>query len=110
MQGWPLEGPRTARWCLQYLDKQSTGFEGHHERLRSLLKLDAGAWGIAEHYNILMAVKLAVEFDQVAVENLSSFELLFRRLQTIEFAYQERLRDQEAKSQGGSRLSPEEQS
>ena len=34
---------------------------------------------------------------------------MFRRLQTIEYSYQEKLRDIETKNLGGARLTPEEQ-
>ena len=37
--GWSIVGPRTSKWCLSYLAIEGLGFEGHHERFRTLCKL-----------------------------------------------------------------------
>ena len=106
---WVLTGPRTARWCLAYLVTEDLGLEGHHERFRTLCKLDSSSWGIQEHYQLTMTLKYAIQNDQVNPYNNLFCEVIFRRLQTIEYAYMERAREQEAKAVGG-RLSLEEQS
>lgn len=106
---WNLPGPRTSKWCMSYLIIENLGFEGHHERFRQLCKLDSGSWGIQEHYQLTMTVKCAVQSDQLNPYNNLFCEVIFRRLQTIEYAYMERAREQEAKLVGG-KLSLEEQS
>lgn len=105
---WSLTGPRIARWCVAYLAVENLGFEGHHERLRTVTKADASSWGIQEHFQVSMAVRQALLVDQLDAFNLLSIEVQFRRLQTIEFSYSEKARELEAKSVGG-RLSLEEQ-
>ena len=105
---WELPGPRTTKWCLNYLAVEGLGFEGHHERVRQICKVDATAWGIQEHFQVSMAIRQSLLSDQLDCCNLLSSEIQFRRLQTIEFSYAEKARDLESKAVGG-RLSLEEQ-
>jgi hypothetical protein len=55
-----------------------------------------------------MTLRHALQIDQVDGFNLVFVEVMFRRLQTIEYAHSERAREAESKSVGG-RLSIEEQ-
>ena len=105
---WTLSGPRTAKWCINYLAVEGLGFEGHHERLRQVTKADASSWGIQEHFQVSMSLRQALLVDQINGCNMLSVEIQFRRLQTIEFSYSEKARELEAKAVGG-RLSLEEQ-
>lgn len=106
---WSLPGPRTSKWCINYLAVEGLGFEGHHERLRQICKVDSTAWGIAEHFQVSMALRHALCVDQLNGTNLLSVEIQFRRLQTIEFSYAEKARENENRSMPG-KLSLEEQS
>ena len=105
---WGLSGPRTARWCLQYLIVEGLGLEGHHERVRQLCKVDSSAWGIQEHWQLSNVIKHSIQTDQLNCCNLLSLEVMFRRLQTIEYAYSEKAKETESRAVGG-RLSLEEQ-
>ena len=105
---WSLPGPRTAKWCLAYLSAEGLGLEGHHERFRQLVKADSSSWGVAEHFQLSMILKAALQQDQVDGYNNLFIEILFRRLQTIEYSYSEKAKEIEAKAAGG-RLSLEEQ-
>ena len=105
---WTLQGPRTSRWCVNYLAIEGLGFEGHHERLRTVTKADSSSWGIQEHFQVSMSLRQALLVDQLDGFNLLSVEVQFRRLQTIEFSYAEKAREMESKAVGG-RLSLEEQ-
>jgi hypothetical protein len=105
---WSLTGPRTAKWCIAYLVVENLGLEGHHERFRSLCKIESSSWGVQEHYQLSMIMKHLLQVDQYNGYNSLGIEVIFRRLQTIEFAYAERARENEAKSVGG-RLALEEQ-
>ena len=105
---WVLTGPRTARWCISYLVTEGLGFEAHHERFRQLCRIEASSWGVQEHFQLSMIAKHALQTDQLNGYNSMFCEVIFRRLQTIEFAYAERAREAEAKAIGG-RLSLEEQ-
>jgi hypothetical protein len=106
---WTLPGPRTSTWCINYLAVEGLGFEGHHERVRQICKVDSTACGIAEHFQVSMALRQALLVDQLNGCNLKSVEIQFRRLQTIEFSYAEKARENENRSMPG-KLSLEEQS
>lgn len=54
--GWKLSGPRTSRWCLNYLVIEGLGFEAHHERFRQLCKLEPTTWGAMEHFQLSMVL------------------------------------------------------
>ena len=105
---WELTGPRTSKWCLHYLSVEALGFEAHHERFRQLCKLDASAWGVQEHFQLSMVLRQLIQVDMVNACNCIGIELMFRRVQTIEYAHAEKAREAESKSIGG-KLSLEEQ-
>ena len=109
---WTLPGNvGTAPWCLSYLVTENLGFEAHHEKLRNLAGVDEGAWGIAEHYQVMMTAKMAIQIGQLDGNNSATVENLFRRAQTIEFGWAERIRERENRSaSSGNRISLEEQS
>ena len=109
---WTLPGKvRTAPWSLAYLSTENLGLEGYHEKLRSLAGVDGAAWGIPEHYQLMMTLKMALQVDQLDGSNCAVVENLFRRAQTIEFGWAERIRERENRvASNGSRLSIEEQS
>ena len=104
---WTLPGKvRTAPWCLAYLSTENLGLEGHHEKLRSLAGVDGAAWGIHENYQLMMTLKMALQVDQLDGSNCAVVENLFRRAQTIEFGWAERIRERENRvASNGSRLS-----
>ena len=98
---WSPPGPRTAKWCLQYLSVEGLRFEGHHKRFRQACKKDATSWGVQGHFQVSMALRQAMIVDQLDLCNLLSSEVQFRRLHTIEFSYAEKARDIESKAVGG---------
>ena len=61
-----------------------------------------------EHYQLTNVVKHALLTDQLNPYNNMFLEIVFRRMQTIEFSYSEKIKDLESKAVGG-RLSLEEQ-
>ena len=105
---WPGTGPRTALWCIEFIDHEGLGIEGHHERFRSVCRLQASDWGVQEHFQVCSQLKQALLVDQLDGSNLVSVEAQFRRLQTIEFAHGDRARDADARAVGG-KMSLEEQ-
>lgn len=76
--------------------------------MRTLCRLEANSWGVQEHFQLSMTLRHALQIDQVDGFNLSFVEVMFRRLQTIEYAHSERAREAESRAVGG-RLSIEEQ-
>ena len=105
---WKIQGPRTAQWCLNYLAIEGLGLEGHHERFRQLCKLDSAAWGVQEHFQLSMMLRQLLQVDCFNGCNSLGIELMFRRLQTIEYAHSEKAREAESRVAGG-RLALEEQ-
>ena len=93
---------------LAFLTSEGVGLDAHHDRFKTVCKLDAGSWGVQEHANITAVLKQAMQVDQIDPSNSVAVELLFRRLQTIEFSHAEKARELENKGAGG-RLSSEEQ-
>ena len=57
--------------------------------MRALRKVDASSWGIQEHFQLCMVAKHALQVDQLNAADLMSVDVIFRRLQIIEFAYAE---------------------
>lgn len=105
--GWDVPGPRTAKWCLSYLVVEGLGFEAHHERFRTLCKLDSTTW-VQEHFQISMFLRQLVQVDALDGFNCLGVELMFRRLQTIEYAHSEKAKEADARMTGG-KLALEEQ-
>ena len=106
---WPVKGPRTSAWCVDFLTKQAGGAEDHHLLWKTQAKLNSGDWGVGEHELLMSMIKLAAEYDQLDLGNSACMEVAFKRAQTIEFAYQERIREQQQLGGKGSRLTYEEQ-
>ncbi|CAK0874607.1 unnamed protein product, partial [Prorocentrum cordatum] len=105
---WALRGPRTAAWCMRYLQREALRIEGHHEHFRQVCKLGASDWGVQEHFQLSQQIKAATCQDQLDGTNLISIEMKFRRLRTIEFAHWGKAKDAESKGVGG-KMSLEEQ-
>eukprot|EP00971_Amphidinium_carterae_P290931 5777313-Amphidinium_carterae.1 len=72
-----------------------------------MLRLEGNSYGVGEHQVLSSIFRLGVEVDQIDPTNLCCFEALARRIQTLEYGWQEKLREQEGKNQQG-RLSQEE--
>ncbi|CAK0836324.1 unnamed protein product [Prorocentrum cordatum] len=98
---WTLPGPRTAARCMNYLQREGLGIEGHHEHFRQICRLAATDWGVQEHYQLCQQIKAATCQDLLDGTNLISIEMKFRRLQTIEFAHWDKAKDAESKGVGG---------
>ena len=64
---------------------------------------------MVEHKEISGYLHHLCVYDQLDPANVACAESMFRRLQTIEFSYLEKIRDAESKAVGGGRLTMEEQ-
>ena len=74
-----------------------------------MAKVESSSWGIQEHKELCAYLELLCRYDQCDPTNLACAEAMFRRIQTIEFSYLEKIRDNESKSMSGSKLTAEEQ-
>ena len=107
---WPLNGARTAAWCLEYLVRMGQTIESHHEDFVRRCKLERNSWGVNAHWQSSNSLKCLGETDQCDLLNLVSAEAAFRELQTIEYSYLDKLKDLEGGGGGGAgRLTTEEQ-
>lgn len=86
---WPVPGPRTVRWCLDFLNRRGGGPLDHHKWWVSTHRLTDDLWGVAEHEWIMKMADSAGCYDQVDLCNLSHMEWAFRRAQLIEHTYSE---------------------
>ena len=112
MDDWPLAGSRTSTWCVDYLVRMGQTIEGHHEDFTRRCKLERNSWGVMAHWQATNFLKFLAEVDQCDISNLVCAEAAFRELQTIEYSYQDKLRDLEGGGGGGGsagRLTSEEQ-
>ena len=100
--------PRTALWCLFHLEHEGRNLEAHFEHFKSLCGVQANQWGMEEYMSIISFLKAFLFRDQLDPANLLGIELMFRRLQTIEYSYSDKLREKMAASSGG-KLTMDEQ-
>ena len=105
---WLVSGPRTTFWCIDFINGEGMGIDGHHDRFRAVAKLEPTQWGVQEHFQCSQFIRLLLLSDQCDGTNLQACEAIFRRMQTIEYSYLEKVRDREGANQSG-KLSIEEQ-
>lgn len=106
---WDLPGPRSALWCIEHINREGGGIEQHHEKFRTACKVQPQDWWVQEHASLCQTLHILCCLDQLDGTNLLAVETMFRRLQCIEYAYGDRVRETESRSVGG-RMSLEEQS
>ncbi|CAK0890294.1 unnamed protein product, partial [Prorocentrum cordatum] len=100
--------PRTALWCLEHLAGEGRSLEAHFEHFKKLCGLQDSRWGMEEYANVVSYLKALLHHDQVDASDILSVEMMFRRLQTIEYCYSDKLRERSTGSSGG-RLTADEQ-
>ena len=104
----PVKGPRTALWCVEFLElRRQTAME-HHARWVQVAKLQPQEWGVAEHESLCRVLDAFVTYDQVDASNLAGCEMVCRRIQVVEFYHLQRLRDGERGGGDKSKLSMDE--
>ena len=89
--GWPVRGPRTASWCLQFIGEQDIGPRSRHTKWRTECDLTVMDPGVSEHELCMRLIDLAVTWDQINITELACFELVVRRAQLSEFRYRDRM-------------------
>jgi hypothetical protein len=89
-EDWGVPGPRTTKWCVQFLNRRNGGPIDHHRWWMSNLGLQSDSWGVAEHENLMKIIDKMGRYDGLDLTNLASAEMAFRRLQLIEYFYSEK--------------------
>ena len=87
---WNVPGPRTAAWCVRFLNRRNGGPMDHHRWWMTNHGLQADVWGATEHENLMKILDRLGRFDGLDLSNLAGAELAFRRLQPIEYFYSDR--------------------
>ena len=88
---WPVVGPLTVLWRLQFIMQHFTHPDQRHSRWISDCKLSYNDMGATEHQSIMRFVSFAMTYDQLDMPQLASMELLLRRAQMIELRYKEKV-------------------
>ena len=101
-QDWPIRGPRTSRWCSEFMRKRNSCLD-HHQLWKATAKLQTEQWAVGEHESLLYIMELAGTYDQLDLANLAFAEAAYRRNQVIEWAYVDKMRDATVVA-GNSRL------
>ncbi|CAK0789220.1 unnamed protein product, partial [Prorocentrum cordatum] len=88
---WPILGPRTARWCLEFIAEQDTHPRARHTKWRHEAGVGGQDIGCQDHELAMRMIELAVVYDQLNITELASFELLLRRAQLAEMRYRDKI-------------------
>lgn len=88
---WPIDGPRTSFWCSKMIADNFGSWNSRHSRFVGDARLQEDDMFVVEHQNICATFNLATAYDLLNTAELSCFELLARRLQSIEGLYREKL-------------------
>lgn len=99
---------RTTEWCLRHLLSEGRGLEAHYEHFRQMCSIQPEQWGMEEYSTLINVAKQMLFVDQLDPTNSAGLEFLFRRLQTLEYSYSDKLREKTAGSSKG-RLTLDEQ-
>ena len=89
-QDWSVPGPRTAQWCVRFLNRRNGGPAEHHRWWVHNHSLKPDNWGVTEHDTLMKIMDKLGRFDGLDLSNLAGAEIGFRRLQLIEYAYSDR--------------------
>ena len=99
-----ISGPRSANWCIKFIDRRGGGAGDHHRFFKSIYRLQKGDWGVDTHELIMRSLEHLGCFDGADLSNLLGVEDLFRQAQLIEYVYMQE-NDTSGKAKGkGSRL------
>ncbi len=89
---WPVEGPRAVHWLVEAFGSSGMAPVPRHHWWRQALGATTSDPGIDEHLFLSEVLQHALQYDQLNVCNLASFECLARRYQLWEERYAERIR------------------
>eukprot|EP00971_Amphidinium_carterae_P044789 880873-Amphidinium_carterae.6 len=99
--------PRTVEWCIRHLAAEGRNLEAHFEHFKNLTGVQAQQWGVEEYSHVVSALGAFLCKDQLDPGNSIGIELLFRRLQLIEYSYMDKVRERTVSTSG--KLTVEEQ-
>ena len=87
---WPVRGPRTTRWVLEFMLEHGGTPCGWHRRWQSEMRLDAGAAGVSLHEASCMVLEALCCYDQINAPNSAAAEHASRQVQMVEEKWKDR--------------------
>ena len=81
---WPVLGPRTVLWVVQFMVHRSNTPLGWHQEWKNLGRLSDSESLVLEHEMICRALEVGLCYDQLQVSALAAFEIIARQLQIVE--------------------------
>ncbi len=98
----PLQGPSTSGWFLKAVASQGGDLLTRHHRWANESHVKPGSAAVFEHKILHHALQLASQHDRLNVMNLTSFEMLCRRIQLHESAWRRTPRTPRTRVRGSS--------
>ena len=87
---WPIAGPRTTKWALDFISEHGGTPLGHHQAWRSACRFQPGDGPVLEHESWSRVLQSMVCYDQLDATNLACGELVARNIQRIEERHKDR--------------------
>jgi hypothetical protein len=87
----PVRGPRTCRWVLQFMLEHGGTPRGWHQRWKADAKLQQTDAGVALHEVCCFILESMCTYDQLNAPNLASAEHAARQVQLVEERWKDRL-------------------
>ncbi|CAK0808121.1 unnamed protein product [Prorocentrum cordatum] len=89
--GWPVLGPRTVQWVLQFIREQGAIPRARHTKWKHEARLARGDPGVGDHELVMRVIETAVVYGQLNITELACFEIFCRRAQLSEWRQKDRL-------------------
>ena len=86
----PVEGPRTVRWCVEFIGRKRGGPMDHHRWWVQNYGLDETDPAVAQHELTMNVLELFGKYDQLNLANSAGLEILLREAQLTEWRFEER--------------------
>ena len=88
----PLEGPRTVRWCVEFIGRRQGGPMDHHRWWVSSYGLRSDDPAVQQHELTMKVLELMGTYDQLDLGNSAGLERLMREAQLTEWHFEEKRR------------------
>ena len=84
---WTVPGPRTVKWCAEWLDRRSATPVAHHRQFVSVFGLKPDSWGVEIHGTALRVLEETAVYDGANICDMAGIESLMRKAQLSEYVY-----------------------
>ena len=98
----PVEGPRTVRWCVEFIGRRQGGPMDHHRWWVQSYGLNEKDPAVAQHELTMKVLELMGTYDQLDLGNSAGLERLLRKAQLTEWHFEERRRALVGGAAGGA--------